>query len=273
VQSSYWVERPGLEKIFTLILFYLPHLPLPNNLLLPELLIATLTIALAVFQMIIARKNGLGSANKIIWTAYLAFMPPLLLWLVSQYIPVYIERALLPAHAMFCVWLASTFTQAKPPRAIQAIIFIFILFSSVTGIYQHVAYKGFPYGPFAELNKNIQSRLETGDIIIHSNKLSYLPALYYDKTLPQGFIIDPPNSNVDTLAPATREILKVTEIENIEKGSANSSRVWFIIYQQSLDEFMAQGVKTHPQLKYLDQHFTLVSVDTWDNLKVYLYKK
>jgi 4-amino-4-deoxy-L-arabinose transferase-like glycosyltransferase len=270
VQSSYWVERPGLEKIFTLILFYLPHLPLPNNLLLPELLIATLTIALAVFQMIITRKNGLGSTNKIIWTAYLAFIPPLLLWLVSQYIPVYIERALLPANALFCVWLASAFTQAKPPRAIQAIIFIFILFSSITGIYQHIAYKGFPYGPYAELNKSIQSRMEIGDVIIHSNKLSYLPALYYDRTLPQGFIIDPPNSNVDTLAPATREILKLTEFENIEKGTTSASRVWFIIYQQSIDEFKREN-KTHPDMEYLNNNFALKSIESWDDIKLYLY--
>jgi 4-amino-4-deoxy-L-arabinose transferase-like glycosyltransferase len=270
VQAAYWVERPGVEKIFTLILFYLPHLPLPNNLLVPELLIATLTIALAVFQMIIARKNGLGSTNKLIWTAYLAFIPPLLLWLVSQYIPVYIERALLPAHAMFCIWLASAFIEAKPPRAIQAIIFIFILFSSGTGIYQHVTYKGFPYGPYAELNKSIQSRMETGDVIIHSNKLSYLPALYYDKTLPQGFIIDPPNSNVDTLAPATRDILKLTEFENIKKGTTSASRVWFIIYQQSIDEFKQEN-KTHPDLEYLNKSFKLKSIETWDDIRLYLY--
>jgi 4-amino-4-deoxy-L-arabinose transferase-like glycosyltransferase len=270
VQAAYWVERPGVEKIFTLILFYLPHLPLPNNLLLPELLIATLTIALAVFQTTFARKNRSESANKILWLAYLAFMPPLLLWTISQFIPVYIERALLPSHAIFCIWLAAAFTQTKSPRVIQIMVFIFILFSSVTGIYQHVAYNGFPYGPYAELNKSIQSRLETGDVIIHSNKLSYLPALYYDKTLPQGFIIDPPNSNVDTLAPATREILKLSEFENIEKGTAGASRVWFIIYQQSIDEFKQKG-KTQSDLEYLNKSFTLKSIETWDDTRLYLY--
>ena len=32
VTSSFWIEKPGIEKLFTLFLFYLPHLPLPNNL-------------------------------------------------------------------------------------------------------------------------------------------------------------------------------------------------------------------------------------------------
>jgi len=273
VQSSYWVERPGIEKLFTLILFYLPHLPLPSNLLLPGLLIASLTIALAFFQMLVARKKEPDNANKMLWLAYLAFTPPMLLWSVSQFVPVYIERALLPSHAIFCVWLAAAFTQTKPPRAIQILVSIFIFASSVTGIYQHITSKGFPYGQYSALNISIQSRIKQGDVIIHSSKLSYLPSFYFNQNIQQGFIIDPPNSSVDSLAPATREILKVNEIENIEKGTVHASRIWFVIYQQSIDELKSQGYQTHPQLKYLDQHFKLESVETWDDLKIYLYKR
>ena len=40
-----------------------------------------------------------------------------------------------------------------------------------------------------------------------------------------------------------------------------------------MDEFTAQGYKTHPQLEYLDQHFNLESVETWDDVKVYLYQR
>jgi hypothetical protein len=270
VQSSYWVERPGVEKIFTLILFYLPHLPLPNNQLLPGLLIATSTIALAAFQTIIARKNGLDTANKTLWLAYLAFMPPIFLWSISQLVPVYVERALLPSHAIFCIWLAVAFTQTRPPRAIQALIFIFIATSSVMGLYQHITYKGFPYGPYKMLNESIQNRVENGDVIIHSNKLSYLPSFYFDQNIQQGFIIDPPGSNIDTLAPATREILKLNEIEDLEKGTSNASRVWFIIFQQSIVEFKREN-KTLPDLEYLNNNFTLKSIESWDDIKLYLY--
>ena len=273
VQSSYWVERPGIEKIFTLLLFYLPHLPLPSNLLLPGLLIASLTIALASFQTFIAKRKQPEPANKTLWLAYLAFMPPILLWSVSQFVPVYIERALLPSHAIFCVWLAAAFTQTKLPRVIQTLVSIFIITSSVTGIYQHITYKGFPYGQYSAINISIQSRIKQGDVIIHSSKLSYLPSFYFDQEIQQGFIIDPPNSSVDSLAPATREILNVNEAENIEKGTVHASRIWFVIYQQSIGELKSQGYQTHPQLEYLDQHFKLESFETWDDLKVYLYKR
>jgi hypothetical protein len=77
VTSSFWIEKPGFEKLFTLFLIYLPHLPLPNNLLLPGLLLATLTIALAAFQTYRAQKEDPQKAKSGLWLAYLSFVPPL----------------------------------------------------------------------------------------------------------------------------------------------------------------------------------------------------
>jgi hypothetical protein len=183
----------------------------------------------------------------------------------------YVERALLPSHAIFCIWLAWAFTQTKLPRPVQLFAFAMILSSAGMGFYQHFTYKGFPYISSA-LNQNIQNRLEEGDIVIHSSKLSYLPSFYFDRNLSQGFIADPPNSSVDTLSPATQRILNTQSFEDIESGTASASRVWLIIYQQSVDEFTQSG-KTHPHLEYLDQNFVLESIENWNDIRVYLYKK
>jgi 4-amino-4-deoxy-L-arabinose transferase-like glycosyltransferase len=263
VTSSFWIEKPGVEKLFTLFLVYLPHLPLPNSLLMPGLLVATLVIALAAFQTYRAR-SGSGA-----WLAYLAFTPPLLLWRVSQVYPLYVERALLPSHVIFCLWLAWAFTQTKLPRPIQGFAFALILVAAGMGIYQHVTYRGFPYMPPA-LTESLAERFEEGDVVIHSSKLSYLPSLYYDRALLQGFIADPANSNVDTLSPATQKILNLNSFADIEDGTGNVARVWFIIYQQSLDEY-AEVNQVHPHLEYLDEHFTLEAVEEWDGVRVYLY--
>ncbi len=273
VTNSFWIERPGIEKLFTLILVYLPHLPLPNNLLLPALFIATLTISLAAYQTYCSMKNNLMQAKNGLWLVYLSFTPPLLLLLISQISPIYVERALLPSHAMFCIWLAWAFTKTKLPRPVQIFAFTMIFISALLGFYQHITYKGFPYGPFDRINESIQTRLLPGDTIIHSNKLSYLPSFYFDRKQDQSYIIDPPGSSTDTLSAATRNILRLTDKENIKSASADADRVWFVIYQKSIDELTSHGGKTHPQLEYLDQHFKLESIETWDDLKVYIYKK
>lgn len=271
VTSNFWIEKPGVEKIFTLILMYVPHLPLPNSLLLPGLLIATLVIVLAAFQTFRARKEKAESSNLGLWLALLSFAPALLLWLVSQISPIYIERALLPSHAIFCVWLAWAFTQTKLPQPVQVFTLCLILIASGMGVYQHITYTGFPYTSPA-LTQNLNSKLQQGDVVIHSSKLSYLPAFYFSPELPQTFIADPANSSIDTLSPATKKILNLKSIESIESGAENSDRIWFIIYQQSIEEFSQTG-KNHPHLEYLDQNFELEMFEKWGDLNLYLYKR
>jgi len=269
VTTNFWIERPGVEKLFTLLLVYLPHLPLPNGALLPALALATLTVALAAFQTYRA-KTASG-----FWLAYLSFAPPLLLWLVSQFSPMYVERALLPSHALFCVWLSWAFTQTKLPRPIQWLAFALIFVSAGIGLYQHVVYKGFPYIESASINENVRGRLQEGDAIVHSNKLSYLPSFYFDRALRvrETYIADPRGSGSDTLSPATRKILGLNVYENIESASANATRVWFVIYQRSIDEYKSQGHATHPHLAYLNKYFTLESVATWNDIQVYVYRR
>lgn len=271
VNASYWVAKPGIEKIFTLILFYLPHLPLSGIMLPAGLLLAVLILALAVFQTWLEWREKTLVTNRAVWTAYLAFAPPLVLWLISQAVPVYIERALLPAHAMFCIWLAWAFTQTKLPRLIQFSVAGMIAVSAGLGIYQHVTYSGFPYAPYKELDQSLAERITSGDIIIHSNKLSYMPMFYDAPSLPQGFVIDPSGSGVDTLAPTTREVLSVREFVNIASASDDTERVWFVIFKQSIEEYTAQGLPTHPHLEYLQSKFTLASMEEWDDIQVYLF--
>ena len=273
VSATYWLERPGLEKIFTLFLYYLPNMPLPNNMLMAGLLLATLIITLAVFQTLLARKKEPSTASDGMWLAYLAFTPPLLLWLISQFVPVYIERALLPSHAMFCIWLAWVFTHTKAPALIQALMSLMIVFSSFLGFSQHITYKGFPYGPFAGINQTLSNETKPGDVVIHSSKLSYLPSFYFDSNLPQGYIIDPPGSTVDTLAPATRDILSLTGYKDIASATSNSSRIWLIIYQASIDEYTSQGSANHPHLAYLESEFALESMQKQNDIIVYLFSK
>jgi hypothetical protein len=174
---------------------------------------------------------------------------------------------------MFCIWLAWAFIQTKLPRPVQLFAFVLIAASAGMGFYQHVTYEGFPYGPYAALDQSIQNRLKQGDVVIHSNKLTYLPSFYFDRNLPQSYITDPPGSSTDTLSPATQKILNLTSRENIKSATADASRVWFIIFQQSIDEFTTKGYETHPDIEYLDNNFTRVSKEDLGAVKLFLYSK
>jgi mannosyltransferase len=111
ISNAYWVERPGFAKLFTLLLTFVTNLPLPDSWLFPALFIALSVVAIGLLQTF--RSSSRNSTA--LWLLYMSFAPPIFLFLFSQWVPVYIERALLPSGVIFCIWLAwSLFDTALP---------------------------------------------------------------------------------------------------------------------------------------------------------------
>ena len=271
VQSAYWVERPDISKLFTLLLVFITNTPLPSGQVAIALAIVLIIVIIGLMRTI--RYSRQTNEKAGLWLLYLSFAPPLLLFLFSQWKPVYIERALLPSGAIFCAWLAWTIICTNLPNIARYTIIGLLGVSSALGIYEHVTYRDFPYGPFKDLDASLQQRIEPQDVIIHANKLSMLPALYFDRDLPQSFIGDPPGSAIDTLAPATQQVLGIKSETDIQSATKNAQRVWYIIYQRSIEEYKAGGNPTPPDIVYLDAHYDLESEETWNGLLVLLYTK
>lgn len=269
IQQAYWVERPDVSKILTLLLVYITNTPLPDRLIAAALFFTLIIVMIGIYQTV--KTSRQAEANGGLWVLYLSFAPPLLLFLFSQWRPVYIERALIASGSIFNIWLAWVLTKTSLSSVARYSLSGLLLASFVLGIYQHVTYRDFPYGPFKELNESLRKRGEPQDVIIHSNKLTFLPAIYYYQDLSQKFIGDVPGSRADSLAPATQEVLGVHGQADIETAIGNAERIWYIIYQRSLDEYSAGGFSTHPDIEYLASQYRLELQETWDGLQVYLY--
>ncbi len=267
VSASYWTERPGVAKLFTLLLAYTTHLPLPEGWL-PLALFAALTVAaLALLHTFKIRDQRLSG----IWLLYLSFAPPVLLFLVSQRFPLYLERALLPSGVLFCLWLAWALTKAVMPRGLKVGLAALLLVNAGMGWYQHLTYDGFPYAPYAELDRWVRERRQRDDVILHSNKLSWLPALYYAPDLQQECLADPPGSPADTLAPATQQALGVQTRPDLESAVRGARRVWFVIFEQSIQEYQQAGAATHPHLAWLTARYRLEEQHSFGDLRLYLF--
>ena len=271
VQSAYWVARPDFSKLFTLLLVYVTNTPLPASLLAGALAITLIMVMTGAIQTLRSTRQTGGRDG--LSSLYLSFAPPLFLFLFSQYRPVYIERALLPSGAIFCIWVAWTVNKTNLSNVVRYALFGLLAISSALGIYQHLTYHDFPYAPFKELDMSLRQRMEPQDVIIHSNKLSMIPAMLFDRGLSQSFIGDQPGSSTDTLAPATQQVLNIKAEENIQSAARNAERVWYIIYQRSIVEYQAGGYPTHPDIQYLDSQYRLKSEEHWDGLQVLLYTK
>ena len=271
IQNAYWVERPTISTIITTLLTYVTNLPVGKGWLPLALVVTLLVISLAAYQTYLAFRRKLPGARRGFWLAYLAFVPPALAFIVSQWKPVFIDRAFLPSGVMFWLWLAWALFATGLPRFLRIFSLALLTAGIVLGLVSYLTYASFPYGPYAALDASLENRVQPGDVILHSNKLSLLPAIYFDRTLSQKFLADPPGSGTDTLAPATQQVLGVAESTSLETATAGAQRVWFIIFQEALDEAADAGLNKHPDIAWLDGKYQLENVETWGPLRLYIY--
>jgi 4-amino-4-deoxy-L-arabinose transferase-like glycosyltransferase len=269
VQNTYWIGRPDISKLFTLLVVYTANTPLPGAWLMPALTIAVVVVTIGIVQSV--RPAGRASSTDGVRLLSLAIVPVVLLFLFSQWRPVYVERSLLASGAVFCIWLAWVVTRTGLPRFTQSILLGLLCIAYFMGIYQHLTYHDFPYGPFRELSASLQQRTAPEDVILHSNKLSMLPAVVFERTLSQSFIGDPPGSPTDTLAPATQQALGIRAEKDVRSATEGASRVWYIIYERSIAEYQAAGYTTHPDITYLDSQFALKTEERWNGIQLLIY--
>jgi hypothetical protein len=174
---------------------------------------------------------------------------------VSQARPVYLDRALLPSAAALA--LAAGWVLAAPQAQSFAKVMVAIAFlgGAALGLYGLYSYRGFPYAPFSELNDVLRSASSTGEVILHTNKLSALPAWYYGPDLPHRYLADPPGSRTDTLARPTQVALGFLAQENIQTAVAGSSGVWLVFFQREREEYASQGIDELPSVTWLQDHY------------------
>lgn len=271
IQQAYWVQQPGLvEAIQTVIIFHFAYdnQALPGWLLPVALLFSLLIVAIVVLE--IARHRRPSSRHVL--PALLAFLPPLLLAAVSQIRPVYIVRALLPSALAYYILVAATLTARTIPRAVRWGLLLPAALLILLSLANHYTYDTFPRPPFDELAAVLREHRGPGDAIVHSNKLTFLPTHYYDRSLPQAFIGDEPGTPSDTLAYPTQQALGLFATPGIEAAAAGHGRVLWIVFRRELDEYRQAGYTDHPQLAWLREHYVPGAVTSFGDLEVHEFR-
>jgi hypothetical protein len=196
--------------------------------------------------------------------ATLAFVPVAALFLISQWRPVYIIRGLLPAAV--CYLILAAWAVARMPRVARyGLLAILVVPVGVT-LPSYYGYRDFPRGPFVQLAATLREQSQPGDVIVHSNKLTFFPMYYYDQALPQVFLGDPPGSGSDTLALPTQQALGLYAT-TLDAAIGKAQRVWLVIFHQA----MAEVVGVHPHVAWLEVHWTRAQTFSVGNMDVILF--
>ncbi|MCJ7621465.1 MAG: hypothetical protein MUP64_14735, partial [Anaerolineae bacterium] len=272
VQQAYWVPKPGLTELVRTLIVFTFNLPVPDGLLPLALFFSLLLLALTAYRALrpsVVRKDR--RAWGIDLSLGLSFIPMLTMFAISQVKAVYIERALLSSALLYYITVARGMLQSRLPRlVILSLVPVPLLL--VTSLWYQYYYAGFPRSPFRQANAYLRDHYETGDAIVHENKLSFFPSYYYDRTLVQEYVGDIPGSPTDTLALPTQEVLGLLAQTDVKQAVGDSQRVWFVVFQRALEEAGELGTQ-NPSKAWLDAHYRLTDSTTYRDLKICLYER
>ncbi len=268
IERGFWIEPPNPLDLLQTLIEFTTNFPLPTWLL-PLALFASLALfALAIFETTRAMKRGAPAALGMLLA--FAIVPPVLVLLVSLlFRPVYVTRGIILSSLAYYILLGWLASRLRPRVEVPLILACAILVAFALN-YQS-AYAEFPRSPYRAADAFLRANARGDEAIVHDNKLSFFPMRYYDPTLAQTFIADPPHATSNTLTRGAQDALRIYPTA-LEDATTRRSRVWFVIFQRALDEAQAEQ-RASENKAWLDARFKQISLTQFNDLNVYLYQK
>jgi uncharacterized membrane protein len=277
LSANYWISRPTLaQPLISLGIFMGGYHEFPLTLALiiyggALFLFVWLLLQVALYLCRPRRKSESDNDN-LLFVLWLFIVPIVFMWAFSQFIPVYLERALIASVLMLYLLLAWMFTRAGMPRLIQGLLMLIVAVVFVIGDWAQYQVNSFPYSPVHEAFAHIRDNLESGDVVIHMNKLTALSGEVYAPEITQRFLADAQGSAEDTLDPATQAVLGVRESDCIQQAAAGARRIWFITLARAEEEYYAAGrTELDDAFNWLEAHFIATESLSFNDLHLYLY--
>ncbi len=276
VRSYYWLDKPNIATpLLTVRSFLSVNLDFPSPASMIAFFGGLFVILLLIVQVLLFIRQPRNRLQRkpILFILWLAAVPPLLMWMVSQIQPVYLERSLLPSALMLYVGLAWLFTRSGMPKAIVGVIGAIGLVMVAIGLYYQYTIATFPNSPFQTAGSYIAQNWQDGDVIVHQNKLTALPGIYYQRDLPQYFIGDKSGSSDDTLALPTQKALNIFADSCVQAAAHQGQRVWWVVFDQAAAQYASAGrTELADAEAWLNEHYTATTIQKFNDLDVVLYR-
>jgi 4-amino-4-deoxy-L-arabinose transferase-like glycosyltransferase len=264
IERAYWLRPPGAsEAVRALMLPILTFYEVPAL----WLLRLGLFISLVLLALLILR--AWRARSRAGWFLLLCWVPVVALFVVAQWRPIYLERALLPSVLFYLVALGWLATRGGLPRLLNAGLAALLIVTAAGSLVGHYAYARFPRPPFQEAVAYLRERAGPDDAVVHTNKLTFFPMRVYAPDLAGEFLADRPGSPEDTLALPTQEALGLFAAPTMAEAAGEAQRVWLVYFAEEMEQVEGQ----HPALAWLEGRFVEVGQERFNDLVVTLYQR
>ena len=269
IQRAFWTPSPGVVEVIQAVIVGTTNLPLSGVWLAVGLALSIAILIFIVLEFFLYRED---QAKRVL-ILLLTFLPPALLFAVSYMIrPVFVARGFLTSLAIY-LGLAGVIVARRWPKPVAVGIAISLVFAAMIGIPQQVSFAEFPRSPFQDAGAFLSSHLVSNDVVVHDDKLSYFPMHYYWPGLPEKFLADVPGTPNDTYATVSQVAMAIFPEPDIDTAVGLSHRVYFVVFQETIQEYQAAGQADHPQLINLRKSFHQTGMFTFQDLLIYQFER
>jgi mannosyltransferase len=200
-----------------------------------------------------------------------AILPPILLFIVSYLMrPVFVPRGLIFSLLAYNCLVGIVISRSFP-HGIGSLLLGLGIVAAVISLPFQYTYNQFPRSPFRSGCEFLAQKVNSDDIVVHDNKLSFFPCKYYQPGLQQEFIRDEALSQNDTLAYPTQVALGLFPKDDIQKAIAGKDKVYFVVFEETIREYQNLGGKEHPQLSWLKENLRFAEMIPFKDLQIYQF--
>jgi len=269
VQRAFWTPRPGLVEILQAVMMFTVNMPLEGALL---LIAAVLSVQILVVILIETIRGWRESSHVRLLALILILLPGILFALSYLMRPVFVPRGFLISSLAYS-GLAGWIISRRSRRGIGIILAVTMIAAVAISLPSFYTFKAFPRSAFRETAAFLSEAIQPDALVLHDNKLSFFPMHYYAPGLHQKFLPDEPGAANDTYAHASQQAIGLYPEADIRTAVSGVKRVYFVVFQRAVDEYLAIGEENHPALGWLSGEYQLAGVKSFADLDVYEFER
>lgn len=188
VGSGFWLTKPNIAApLFTLQLFTAGY-SLSGTWVAVTFVLTLLLLAFVLLELAYNYRDQPNQRATLLLLLLLAFLPIALVFIVSQVVPLYLDRTLIvttPAYALLLGRaLATTRLRSPTPYVAGGILCLMIL-----SLYGYYFDKDFSKPDYRAAEDYIAQRIGPDEALIHTGNGSYIPFLFY-RSAEDHFLLD-----------------------------------------------------------------------------------
>lgn len=241
VQAGFWGVTPS-----PLVLLTTPYLFLFGNVvplfIVPFALFITLAL-LGFSGLAIRRALTAGQSARVglVFALIVFSVPVLVLYSISLFRPMYVERTLIVASFGLYIWLAWTIVRATP-RTLFRVMGGLLLAIMVAVLPNYYFNPDVQKPPMREAARTLVAQVQPGDVVVHTSDSSALAFMYYAPQLPNYFLAGDPDYVNETTRGRSGRIAGL-EPRELSALVVDHTRVWLVVALDHNEEYQRARVQ------------------------------